>query len=166
VNQDIAFGLAFPLHFRRNACVLVIEAFNPIMVDDVLTVSNSCQYANAVMPIQVWIVKRNSASRVGFEEQWMMFDLVFFSVTIIPETVACQAVISPLKPDCPDHIGQIMKSPFKDEFKGTFKVLVLGFSSYSVTFPRRRCYPSHTASSCCQFHFDRVSLGDPSSFLC
>jgi hypothetical protein len=51
----------------------------------------------------------------------MMFDQVRFvpvEAPALPEAVTCCAVASLIKPNCPAHIGQIMKSPFKAEFKG------------------------------------------------
>jgi hypothetical protein len=69
VNQGNDFGRAFPPNLRRNVYVLAIEAYDPITVEDVLTAFKSCQSANAVISIQVWLVKRNSATRTDIEEQ-------------------------------------------------------------------------------------------------
>jgi hypothetical protein len=105
VDQDTAFGRAFPLHFRRNIYVLAIEAFYPVMVDHVITAFNSCQSANAIVSIQVWIVNHNSASRTDIEEQRIILDQVcFVPVPVLLEAVVCCAVT--------------MKSPFKTAFKG------------------------------------------------
>jgi hypothetical protein len=87
------------------------------------------------MPIQVWLSKRNSATRTDSEEQRMMFDQVRF-VPALPEAVACPAVTSLIKPDCPVHIGQMMKSPFKAEFKGAhFKNYDKMYSTGTWSFP-------------------------------
>jgi hypothetical protein len=51
----------------------------------------------------------------------MMFDQVrFFPVKYpsAPEHVSCCDVASLHKPECPTHIGQMMESPFKYNFKG------------------------------------------------
>jgi hypothetical protein len=50
-----------------------------------------------------------------------MFDQVRFipvTLPVISESVACRAITSLYKPNCPEHIGQMMKSPFKSEVKG------------------------------------------------
>jgi hypothetical protein len=135
-----AFGRAFPPNFCCSVYVLAIEAFDLITVDDVLDAFRSCQSANAVMPIHVWLVKHNSATRTVIEEQRMMFDQVRFvpiPVPALPEAVACNAVTSLIKPDCSARVGQIMKSLFKEEFKGAHfenydKMYSTGTWSFSV----------------------------------
>jgi hypothetical protein len=50
-----------------------------------------------------------------------MFDQVSFvpvDIPSLPDPVACCAVVSLHKNKCPEHIGQMMKSPFKVDFKG------------------------------------------------
>jgi hypothetical protein len=78
VDQETSFGRAFPPHVRHNVYVLAIGSYDPITVEDVLTAFKSCQSANEVKPIQVWLVKRNSTTRTYIEEQLMMFDQVRF----------------------------------------------------------------------------------------
>jgi hypothetical protein len=139
VDQYTAFGRAFPPNFRRSVYVLSIEAFDPIMVDDVLAAFKSSQSANAGMPIQVWLVKRNSATRTDIEEQRMMFDQVSFVPVQVPALLAVvsfRAVTSLIKPDCTAHIGQMMKSPFKADFKGAhFENYEKMYSTGTWSFP-------------------------------
>jgi hypothetical protein len=117
--------------------VLVIEGFDPITVDDVITAFKSSQSSNTVMSIHVWIVNRNSAIRTDIEKQRMMCDQIHF-VPILPEAVACRAVTSLLKPDCPDHNGQMMKTHFKVECKGAnFENYDKIYSTGTWSFPVR-----------------------------
>jgi hypothetical protein len=73
------------------------------------------------------------------EEQRMMFDQVRFVPIIIPalpEAVACRAVTSIHKPTYPEHIDQMMKSPFKADFKGVhFKNYDNIYSTGTRSFP-------------------------------
>jgi hypothetical protein len=74
-----------------------------------------------MVSIEMWIFKRNINIRTDIEEQNMMYDQVNFFAVSVPsllKLVECRAIASLHKPDCPEHIGQIMKSPFKDDFKG------------------------------------------------
>jgi hypothetical protein len=121
VDQDTAFGRAFPPHFRRNVYILAIGDQDPVTLDETLTAFNSNQSANTVALVDVWLVKRNSNVRTDLEEQQMMFDQVCCVPVALPaisDSVACRAVASLYKPDCLEHIGQMMKIPFKSEFKG------------------------------------------------
>jgi hypothetical protein len=121
IGQDTIFGRAFPAQFFWNVYILAVEDQYPVTVEDVLAVINSKQSANAVVSIEMWIVKRNTNVRTDLEEQQMMYDQVRVVPIYLPslsEPVACRAVASLQKPECPDHIGQMMKRPFKADFKG------------------------------------------------
>jgi hypothetical protein len=69
----------------------------------------------------------------------MMFDQVRFvpiPVPVLPESYAHRAVISLYKPDWPEHIGQMMMSPFKAEFKGDhFENYENMYSTGALSFP-------------------------------
>jgi hypothetical protein len=47
---------------------------------------------------------------------------------LMPDIVACRAVTSLLKPDCPEHVGQIARSPFCADFK------MAHFENYDKTY--------------------------------
>jgi hypothetical protein len=73
--------------------------------------------------IELGIVKRNSHHRTTLEEQRAMFNQVRFAPITAPdlhipiETVACHAVTAGIKSDTPANLGDMLKSPYKAEFK-------------------------------------------------
>jgi hypothetical protein len=100
--------------------MLAISNHYPIIVPKILTYFASQQAANVSISVSVWLVKRNSAQRTDIKEQHMMFDQVRFipvPVPVLPQAIACHVITSLYKPDCPKHIGQMMQSPFKADFK-------------------------------------------------
>jgi hypothetical protein len=139
VDQTTDFGQAFPPHFRQSVYVLAINGHDLITIDDVLEAFKHDQTVNAVVDVQVWIVKRNDSSRIDIQEQRMMFyqvHLVSVPVPVFPDTVACRAVNSLHRPDYPEHIGQMMNSPFKDDVKGAhFEKYDNMYSMHTWSFP-------------------------------
>jgi hypothetical protein len=64
--------------------------------------------------------------------------LVIFhsTVTMQNDGGVCHTVTSLIKPDCPAHIGQMMKSPLKAEFKGAhFENYDKMYSTGTWSFP-------------------------------
>jgi hypothetical protein len=117
VNQTTDFVQDFPIHFCRSVYVLAINGYTPISVDDVLDAFKQCQNMNAVIEVQVLLVKRNASARTDIEEQIMMFDQVCFvsvPVPVSPDAVACRAVTSLYRPECPENIEHMMNIPVKE----------------------------------------------------
>jgi hypothetical protein len=113
-DQDTAFGRTSPPKFHRNVYLLAIAKHDTVIVAEALNIFASKQSANAFVTIEVWIVKRNSKPLTDIKEQCMMFDQVRFvpmELPSIPEPVAFCVVVSLHKPECPEHLGQLMKSP-------------------------------------------------------
>jgi hypothetical protein len=80
-----------------------------------------CGLSSATTTIEVWIIKHTSNTWTDIEEQCTMFDQVRFVHVELPsavEPVVCRAVASLRKPECHEHIEQMIKSPFKADFKG------------------------------------------------
>jgi hypothetical protein len=160
VEQDSDFGRAFPP-------ILVIDDHG---IDGVLADLTSKKSANAVVSIEMWIVKRNSNICTDIEEQNMMYDQVRFVLVSVPslsEPVACRAIASLHKAYCPKHIGQMIKSPFKADLKGAHfenydKMYSTGTWSYpllrslsppeAVLLPIRSAYATTESLSDFQVH--------------
>jgi hypothetical protein len=78
------------------------------------------QVPNVTSEVDLWIVKRNNAPSTNIEERHTMFNQLHFAPVLsapMPDLVACRAVTSLLKPDCPEHVGQMVRSPFRAYFK-------------------------------------------------
>jgi hypothetical protein len=74
---------------------------------------------SAVAQVDLWIAKGNNLPRTDLEEQRMMFNQVRFSpvaIYPIPDPVARPAVKSLHKPEFPEHVGQMVRSPFRFDF--------------------------------------------------
>jgi hypothetical protein len=122
IGQDTSLSHAFPAHFHQNVYILAVADQDHVTVEDVLITINSNQSANAVISIEIWIVKRNNNVHTDLEEQRMMYDQVLFVPVLLPslpEIFVCRAVAYLHKPECPEYIEQMMKSPFKADFKGS-----------------------------------------------
>jgi hypothetical protein len=122
VSTDIDGVLArsLPANCRRNIYILAIGIFDPVTIYKVLEAFKTNQVAHAISDVDMWIVKRNNRPRTDLEEQRAMFDQVRFApieMDLLPEPVACRAVTSLLNPDCPEHVGQMVRSPFRADFK-------------------------------------------------
>jgi hypothetical protein len=100
---------------------LTVADHDPINIEEVITDFISQQAVDVIVPVSVWLVNRISPQYTYIEEKWMMFDQVHFvhiPVPVLLEAYACHVVTSLYKPDCPAHISQMMKSPFKADFIG------------------------------------------------
>jgi hypothetical protein len=70
----------------------------------------------------------------------MMFNQIRFApinLDTMPDPVACRAVTSLHKPERPEHVGQMVRSPFRSDFKLTHfenydKMYQIGTWSYPV----------------------------------
>jgi hypothetical protein len=105
------FACSIPPTFWRNIYMLVIGSQDPVTIDEVLEAFHSYQVPNSTSEADLWIVKRNNVPRTELEEQRTMFDQVHFAPVLsalMPDLVACRAVTSLLKPDCPEHVGQLV----------------------------------------------------------
>jgi hypothetical protein len=100
--------------------MLTTGAYDPVTILDVLDAFHVCQVPNSVVRFDLWIVKRKHRPRTDIEEQRTMFNQVRYApVAAKPATapIACRAVTSLKKPACPEHVVQIVHSPFKMDFK-------------------------------------------------
>jgi hypothetical protein len=103
-----------------NICILVIGAHDPVTIPEVLEAFRSRQVRNAVAQVNLWIVKRNNRPRTDIEEQRTMFDRVRYAPVSKEPAIApmvWHAVTSLNKPDCTEHVGKMVRSPFKKDFK-------------------------------------------------
>jgi hypothetical protein len=119
VDQDTAFGQACPSNFHCSIYILAIKRHDPITVEDVLEAFKLFQTMNSIVHVQVWLGKRNDSVRTDIDEQQMMSDQVRFisiPVPLLLNDVTCHAVTSFCHPECPEHVGQMMKSPLKAGF--------------------------------------------------
>jgi hypothetical protein len=138
---------SLPPNFRRSIHILVIGAHDPVTIPDVLEAFCSSQVSNAVAQVDLWVVKRKKGRRTHIEEQRTMFNQVHYAPVAEEHSlapVACHAVTSLKKPDCPAHVGQMVGSPFKVDFKFAHfenydKMNQTGTWSYPVA---RRLLPS------------------------
>jgi hypothetical protein len=117
------FLQALPPYYLRNIYILTVNNSDPVTVDGTLASLKSCQVLHAMSPIELGIIKRNSHHRTALEEQRAMFNQVRFAPVTVPdhpipiEPVACRAITAGIKPDTPAHLGDMLKSPYKAEFK-------------------------------------------------
>jgi hypothetical protein len=122
-DADSLFLQALPPYYRRNIYILTVNNSDPVTVDDILDALKSCQVLHAMSRIDLGIVKRNSHHRTALEEQRAMFNQVRFAPVTVPdllipiEPVACLVVTAGIKPDTPAYLGDMLRSPYKDEFK-------------------------------------------------
>jgi hypothetical protein len=85
------------------------------------------------------IIKRISLHHTDLEEQRSIFNQVRLAPVSVPdlptpiESVACRAVTAIMKPDVPAHIGEMLKSPYKPEFKAAH------FENYDKMFRTGTC---------------------------
>jgi hypothetical protein len=122
-DADSLFLKALPPYYRRNIYMITVNDSDPVTVDDTLAALKSCQVLHAMSRIELGIVKRKSHHRTALEEQRAMFNQVRFAPVTVPdlpipiEPVACCAVTAGIKHDTPAHLGDMLKSPYKAEFK-------------------------------------------------
>jgi hypothetical protein len=77
----------------------------------VLDAFHSYQAPNATSEVDLWIVIRSNALRTDLEEQRAMFNQFRVDPVLsapMPDLVAYRVVTSLLKPDCPEHVGQVV----------------------------------------------------------
>jgi hypothetical protein len=120
VMADGSLAKSLPPGFHQNAYLLAIGSHDPVTISDTLSAFVACQVPHVINPVVMWLVKRNNHPRTNIEEQRQMFNQVQFvpvEVPTIPTPVACSAVTSLTKPDCPEHVGQMVRNPFHAEFK-------------------------------------------------
>jgi hypothetical protein len=119
-TSDGVLAQSLPPNFRHNIYILAIGVHDPVTVIEVLAAFRSSQVPPAIAQVDVWIVKRNNRPHADLEEQRMMFNQVRFvpiNLDPVPDPVACRAVTSLHKPECPEHVGQMVRSPFRSDFE-------------------------------------------------
>jgi hypothetical protein len=134
-------------NYRQNIYLLAIGGFGPITTLEVLEALKSSQVAHITQDVDMWIVKRNKPPSTDLEEQRSIFKQVRLApvdIDPIPEHVACRALTSLTKPDCPAHVDQMVRSPFRAKFKFAHfenydKMYQAGTWSYPVD---NKCLPS------------------------
>jgi hypothetical protein len=118
--SNSVFACSLPPNFRRNIYILTIGSQDPVTIDQVLDAFHLYQVPNATSEVAIWIIKSNNEPRTYLEEQPTMFNQGRFAPVLsapIPDLVACRAVISLLKPDCPEHVGHMARSPWCADLK-------------------------------------------------
>jgi hypothetical protein len=111
---------SLPPNFRSNIYILSIGAYNPVTIPDILDAFRSCQVPNAFAQVDLWVVKMNKRPQTDIEKQHTMFNQVLYAPVAVEPViapVACRVVPSLKKPACPEHVGQMVRSPFKMDFK-------------------------------------------------
>jgi hypothetical protein len=119
-SSDGVLAKSLPPNFRRNIYILAIGVHDHGIVIEVLEACISSQVPSVIAYVDLWIVKRNNRPHTDLEEQRMMFNQVRFApinLDPIPDSVACRAVTSLHKPECPEHVVQMVWSPFWLDFK-------------------------------------------------
>jgi hypothetical protein len=119
-DMDGILARSLPANFCRNIYILAIDIYDPVTIHEVFEAFKTNQVAHAISDVDMWIVKRNNRPLTDLEEQRAKFNQVRFApvgMDPLPEPVACRAATSLLKPDCPEHVGQMVQSPFRADFK-------------------------------------------------
>jgi hypothetical protein len=118
--SDSVLRQSIPENFHRNIYILAIGSHYPVTIDEVLTEFRSSQVPNTIADLDLWIVKCNYQPQTDIEEQRHMFNHVHYAPVKsppMPDLVDCRAVTSLIKPECPEHVGQMVRSPFRVDFK-------------------------------------------------
>jgi hypothetical protein len=121
-SSDEVFAQSLPPNFRRSIYILAIIVHDPVSVAEVLEAFRSSQVPNAIAQADLWIFKCNTHPHTDLEEQRTMFNQVRFAPVDIypmPNPVECRAVTSLQKPEFPEYVGQMVRSPFCYDFKHT-----------------------------------------------
>jgi hypothetical protein len=124
-------GPVLPPNYRQNMYLLAINGFDPVTTTRVLEALNYSQVARATHDVDMCIAKHNNRPRTDIKVQRIMFNQVRFSPISkdpIPEHVACWAVTYLTKPDCPEHVGQIVRSPFRADFNVAYFKKMIKFT--------------------------------------
>jgi hypothetical protein len=119
-DMDGILARSLPANFLRNIYILAIGIYDPVTIHEVLEAFKTNQVTHNISDFDMWIVKRNNHPRTDLEKQRAMFNQFRFApvgVDPLPEPVACRAVTSLIKTDCPERVGRMVRSPFRADFK-------------------------------------------------
>jgi hypothetical protein len=114
---------ALPPYYRRNVYVLTVGQSDTITVEEMMKALQVCQTLYSSVTIDLGLVKRNIQNNISLEEQRTMFNQVRFSPVHVPdlphpmEPVACRAFTAIFKHVAPAHLGGIIHSGYKPEYK-------------------------------------------------
>ena len=106
---------SFGEEYWTNMWILSIDGNEPITCETVLRILRNAQKRKRTNSIHIIAVKRKHAViRTSLAENRAAFNQIRFRPIV--DAVANKLISTPIKPDTPEHIGQIVNSPHKPEW--------------------------------------------------